>query len=425
MNGNHHVSETARSPAGREVQDIAVVGAGPVGLAAALGFARLGYGVTLVGPPPGKRDGRTAALLGGSMALLAHLGIWNDLLRVASPLATMRIVDDTDSLFRPPPVAFHAAEIGLEAFGWNIENAGLADILAGAVEAEPKIAWLRTVASGLLAGPDAALTLADGSVTRAHLVVAADGRQSPLRNAAGIAARRWSYGQRALTTLITHQLSHHDTSTEFHTRGGPFTLVPLPGRRSSLVWVMGPGQARRFADLDDAGLAGAIERQSRRLLGEIRIDGPRATVPLGALAVERFVARRLVLVGEAAHALPPIGAQGLNLGFADVAALLEVIGNACGKLPGPRPDPGDDRILVAYARQRRGDVTIRTTAVDVLNRSLLVDALPVDALRGLGLGALAQIGPLRRLLMRAGLAGKVSLTGSGAVQAALRSSDSR
>ena len=372
-----------------------VVGAGAVGLAAALGLARSGLAVTLVGPPSARRDGRTAALLGGSVALMERLGVWTSLAPEAAPLAAMRIVDDTGSLFRPPSVTFRASEIGLAAFGHNVENATLAERLAEAVRAELRIAWHEDLAGGL-AGPGR-IALADGGEIAADLVVAADGRASPLRTSAGIRTRSWSYDQRALTTLLAHERPHEDVSTEFHTRGGPFTLVPLPGRRSSLVWVMPPSTARRIAALPPAALAGAVERQSQGLLGRIAIDGPVATVPLGAVATGAVSEPRLALVGEAAHALPPIGAQGLNLGFADVAALLDAVADA--------PDPGDERVLAAYARRRRGDVALRTVAVDALNRSLLLDLLPIDAARGLGLAVLGRLGPLRRAVMRAGFAG--------------------
>ena len=212
--------------------------------------------------------------------------------------------------------------------------------------------------------------------------------------------RDWTYPQSAITTILAHERPHRDVSTEFHTRSGPFTLVPLPGgHRSSLVWVTGEGAARRLAALDDDALGQAVERQARAMLGAMRVDGPRGLVPMRGLAVARPVAQRLALIGEAAHVFPPIGAQGLNLGLRDAATLRDVVLDAArdGRDPGARP------VLDGYARARRVDTAARTAAVDLLNRSLLTDLLPVDALRGLGLLAMANLGPLRRLVMREGV----------------------
>lgn len=383
--------------------DVAVVGTGAVGLAAALAFHKAGFSTRLVGPEPERRDGRTAALLDGSVALLERLGVWAALRPGAGALRTMRIVDDTDSLFRPPPVAFRAAEIGLEAFGWNIENAALAAGLGAAARASG-LDWSRALVTGLETAEVARLALDDGSRIEAALVVAADGRGSRLRAAASIATRERRYPQTAFTTLLGHELEHDDVSTEFHTRSGPFTLVPLPGRRSSLVWVTTPQHAARLIDAERIDLERAVEIASHSLLGRVSVDGPRGAVPLSLLSVDRMYAPRLALVGEAAHTLPPIGAQGLNLGFADVIALVEIMtearqaGDAIGGETG----------LARYGRRRLGDVRLRSAAVDGLNRALLSAFLPVDALRGVSLGLLARIGPLRRAAMRAGMPARPS-----------------
>jgi 2-octaprenyl-6-methoxyphenol hydroxylase len=378
--------------------DVAVIGAGPVGLASALGFAQAGLSVGLVGPAPTGRDGRTAALLDGSIRLLQALKVWPAIAGDAAPLRVMRLIDDTDSLFRPPPVAFRSDEIGLEAFGWNVENATLTAALAEAVREAPQIVWSEILAAGFRAGTDCAhVTLENGDTIEAALVVAADGHRSRIRAAAGIDATWRPYPQRAVTTILRHTRPHDGASTEFHTRAGPFTLVPLPGLRSSLVWVTTPHHAARLGALDDAALAQAVEARAHGLLGTMAIDGPRGSVPLGLQNVDRLTASRLALVGEAAHVLPPIGAQGLNLGFADVASLLRLVEADRGG------DAGADAILQRYARDRRGDIRLRGAAVNGLNTALLTSLLPVDALRGLGLGVLAHVGPLRRFVMRAGL----------------------
>ncbi|WP_245516502.1 FAD-dependent monooxygenase [Methylobacterium segetis] len=380
---------------------VAVVGAGAAGLSAALALARAGIATALVGRHAPVADGRTVALLDGSVRFLEALGAWEALRDHAAPLAELHIVDDTGSLFRPPPARFRAGEIGLAAFGWNVESARLVEGLREAARGAANLTLIERDVAGFAAGEAAArLTLEDGAGLDARLVVAADGGRSRLRAASGIRVRDWSYPQGAVTTLLAHARPHRDVSTEFHTRAGPFTLVPLPGgHRSSLVWVTGEGAARRLSDLDDAALALAAERQAQGLLGRMRIDGPRGLVPMRGLSVGTPVAHRLALIGEAAHVFPPIGAQGLNLGLRDAAALRDAVVAAArdGR------DPGARSALSGFARARSLDAGLRTAAVDALNRSLLTPFLPLDALRGAGLLAMTTIGPLRRAVMREGV----------------------
>ncbi|HEU6443127.1 MAG TPA: UbiH/UbiF family hydroxylase [Microvirga sp.] len=379
---------------------IAVVGAGAVGLSAALAFARDGFETVLIGSLDTRRDGRTVALLNGSVRFLKAIGVWTALVSEAAPLETMRIIDDTGSLFRPPPVSFSCREIDLDAFGWNIENATLVERLAEAARSFDHLTILPQHATGFRAAEDrAVVTLADGSEIEVNLIAAADGRNSRLRQIAGIEAQTWSYPQTALTAILAHEREHRETSTEFHTRNGPFTLVPLPGKRSSLVWVMSPKQAERLSKSDDGTLALAIERQAQSLLGAMRIDGPRGVVPMTGLSVNRYGAPRLALVGEAAHVFPPIGAQGLNLGFRDVASLRDAVVDAFDN----GREPGAPETLRQYQRSRDLDVRLRTAAVDGLNRTLLTGLLPADLLRGAGLLALSKVGFLRRAVMREGV----------------------
>ncbi|MBM6582046.1 UbiH/UbiF family hydroxylase [Microvirga sp. BT689] len=385
--------------------NIAVVGAGAVGLSAALAFARDGFKTVLIGGLDVRRDGRTVALLNGSVRFLEALGVWPSVASEAAPLETMRIVDDSGSLFRPPPASFRAGEIGLDAFGWNIENATLVEKLAEAAGTCGNLTLVPEFAIGFATdGAGATLTLASGTI-RASLVVAADGRNSKLRQIAGIGTQTWSYPQSAVTVILAHDRDHRETSTEFHTRHGPFTLVPLPGRRSSLVWVTSKAEAERLSTLDDAALALAIERQAQSHLGAMRIDGPRGLVPMTGLSVKHYRAARLALVGEAAHVFPPIGAQGLNLGFRDVASLRDAVVD--GQKDGH--EPGSEETLIGYQRGRDLDVRLRTTAVDGLNRTLLTGMIPTDFLRGAGLLALSNIGPLRRVVMREGVLPRVGV----------------
>ncbi|PVE23382.1 UbiH/UbiF family hydroxylase [Microvirga sp. KLBC 81] len=379
---------------------IAIVGAGAAGLSAAIAFARDGFETVLIGGLDLRRDGRTVALLNGSVRFLEALGVWTALVPEAAPLETMRIIDDTGSLFRPPPVSFSSREIDLDAFGWNIENATLVEKLAEAAQDYEYLTIINEQAKDFRAEADRAIiTLTDGSEVEANLVVAADGRNSKLRQIAGIEAHTWCYPQTALTAILAHDREHREMSTEFHTRNGPFTLVPLPGKRSSLVWVTSPKQAERLAKLDDQALALEIERQAHSSLGAMRIDGPRGLVPMSGLSVNRFGAPRLALVGEAAHVFPPIGAQGLNLGFRDVASLRDAVVDAFDD----GREPGSPETLRQYQRSRDLDVRLRTAAVDGLNRTLLTGLLPADLLRGAGLLALSKVGFLRRAVMREGV----------------------
>ncbi len=381
--------------------EVAVVGAGAAGLAAALALARDGVATALVGRHAPVADGRTVALLDGSVRFLTVLGAWSEIAPHASPLAELQIVDDTGSLFRPPPARFSAAEIGLTAFGWNVESARLVETLRGQARTTPGLTLFEADSAGMrLTDGAAVLDLEDGRSLEAALVVGADGGRSPLRTGASLRTREWSYPQAALTTLLAHDRPHRDISTEFHTRNGPFTLVPLPGgHRSSLVWVTAERAAKRLSGLDDASLAAAVEHQARSMLGAMRIDGPRGLVPMRGLSVASPVAERLALIGEAAHVFPPIGAQGLNLGLRDAAAVRDAVFSAREA----NRDPGAAASLAGFSRARGVDARLRGAAVDLLNRSLLTDLLPVDALRGLGLITLAAIPPLRRLVMREGV----------------------
>ena len=238
--------------------------------------------------------------------------------------------------------------------------------------------------------------LADGIELSARLAVAADGRNSPARAAAGIRTSARSYPQSALVVTFSHTRGHSFISTEFHTETGPFTQVPLPGDRSSLVWVVRPKEAEALAALSREKLAERIETRMQSMLGRVTVDADPQIYPLSVSLPADFARNRVALVGEAAHTFPPIGAQGLNLGIRDVQQLLEI---ACEN----RDDPGSAPALAAYNAKRRPDILARTGAVSLLNRSLLSDMLPAQIARSAGLGALGALAPLRALFMREGL----------------------
>lgn len=384
--------------------DILVAGAGATGLSAALALADCGHRVAVVGPPDLGGSARTVALFDGSIRFLDSLGVWARVAEAAAPLRVMRIVDDTKSLFPAPPAEFHASEIGLDTFGWNVENHVLVAAMADAARAHPRIRFIDDMVEDYAFGAEAATvrTRANGDID-ARLVVAADGRRSRARRAAHIATRVWDYPQVAITAILAHRKPHGDVSTEFHTRQGPCTFVPLPGNdehphRSSLVWLMSPREAERRHALGPDDFAREAEAASHHLLGRLALVGARGKIPMRRLAAKTLAAPRLALVGEAAHVFPPIGAQGLNLGLRDCAHLAEAVADPASTL-----DPGAAEGLARYERLRRADVATRTMAVDTLNRALLTNFMPIDFLRGAGLFALQNIGPLRRLAMREGV----------------------
>jgi 2-octaprenyl-6-methoxyphenol hydroxylase len=392
VNGAHRVNKTI---------DAAVIGGGPAGLVGALALTAAGIETLIIAPSPAE-DFRTTAFLAGSVTALTALGVWESCSSQAAPLAAIRIIDDTRRLWRAPEVNFTAAEIGLDAFGHNIENRYL---IAALQDRAAKLNIARIGAPAVAVVPDhdgVTIKLADGEA-RARLVVGADGQHSLCRAAAGIGSHRHTYPQTALTLNLTHARSHHDTATEFHTETGPFTLVPLPGRRSSLVCVLDRQRAAHTAAMTDAELASDLERRAHSLFGEISVEPGRGMFTLAVETARSVAANRIALVGEAAHVVPPIGAQGLNLGLRDAATLAEIVADTRRQSREKDLDIGGPAVLARYERQRRADVASRSLAVDLLNRSLLTDFLLVHGARALSLFLVERIGPLRRALLREGV----------------------
>jgi 2-octaprenyl-6-methoxyphenol hydroxylase len=355
----------------------------------------------LVRGAPRQADNRTTALLAGSVKALDTLGAWNACRLHAAPLSILRIIDDTKRLFRAPEVSFDAREIGLEAFGYNIENRHLCAALEARAHVLPALTMIEDEAVEIGLG-DESVTIKGrgGASVIARLAIGADGRNSLCRSAAGIARHSRRYPQTALTFNLHHSRAHGDTATEFHTEAGPFTLVPLPHLRSSLVFVVDPAEAAGLAALSEQDISAEIERRSHSILGKVEVEPGRGTFPLFVEIAQKMGARRMVLVGEAAHVLPPIGAQGLNLGLRDAATIAELA--VAARRDGA--DIGSPELTSRYEYMRRADVMSRSFAADLLNRSLLSDVLPFQAARGLGLFLAGRIGPLRRAAMREGVA---------------------
>ena len=415
--------------------EAAVIGTGPAGLAAALALARVGLETALVGPPydaaKAAADQRTTALIGPSVDLMRNLGVWEANFRQwavgsrqsqspedptadprlptaaisdppgLTPILALRIADDRGRLIRAPEMLFRAAEAGVASFGVNIANPALLAALNTAAERAPRLTRIAT--AGVIGiKPTVAsvrLALAEGGAVDATLAVAADGRASRAPAAAGIAVTAWDYPQAAIAASFAHSRPHEATVNELHRPAGPLTTVPLPGRRSAVVWVEEPGEARRLAGLDGTAFAAELEERLQGALGAIGEAGPRAVFALSGRRAERMGAARIALAGEAAHVVPPIGAQGLNLGLRDAAALADCV--AAAKARGE--DIGGEAMLAAYTEARAGDVLARSVAIDLLNRSLLQELLPFDMLRGAAAHALASFPSLRKLLMQQGM----------------------
>ena len=377
--------------------DVAIIGAGLAGQIAAIALARSGRHVALVAPNPTKPDNRTTALMDQSIRFMDRLGLWSRIEPSAARLSTMQIIDGTDRLLRAPTVAFRSHEIGLGAFGWNMPNAALLDVLGEAVTAETNITQIDGMADTIDIAKDiVTITPSSHETMRSSFVIGADGKKSKVRETAGIGVKTWSYPQTAMVMNFSHSRPHDNVSTEFHTPTGPFTQVPLPGNRSSLVWVVKPEQAVEMVALPLADLSRRIEERMQSMLGTVEVENNVQTWPLSSMTAHHFGKGRVALVGEAGHGFPPIGAQGLNLSLRDIMTLTELLGAATD-----RDIPADAGST--FDRRRRADVMSRTLSVDLLNRSLLSSMLPVQMARSAGMHILSGIAPLRGMVMREGI----------------------
>lgn len=383
------------------VQDVVVVGGGPSGRIAAIGLAQLGFSVSLVAPVSDRPDGRTTALWQQSISYLEKIGVWSDLSQSTAPLAKMRMVDATGGLIRAPEVVFDSSDLDLSEFGFNILNDKLNKTLEEKCRSEKTLTTIPEQAVSIETSPEHVhVKTTSGVSINAGLAVAADGRKSMVREAAGIDVKTWTYPQVAVVLNVEHRLQHNSISTEFHTKTGPFTLVPLPGNMSSIVCVETAEGAAGLCAMQPEELERELERRAHSILGSFKLASEVKSFPLSGMNASRLVGERIALIGEAAHVFPPIGAQGLNLSLRDIMDLTMVVEG--GRLR--NHDPGDPTILQTYENKRTRDITTRTNVVDILNRSLLTPFLPVQAARGLGLYVVDRIAPLKRFLMREGMA---------------------
>lgn len=385
--------------------DIIISGGGPAGSTLALLLAKAGLHVALIDPEPAttkgdeRPTGRTAALFNGSVNVLKTSGLWDDLKDLATPLRIMRIVDAKDS---KAGVTFHASDIGLDEFGFNIPNKILKDSAHKKIRSAKNITLLnpdklknyRVEGTRVIAETD------DGVALTAPLIIGTDGRNSTVRNVAGIDVKTDSYDQTAITCLITHTKSHNFQSTEQHYAGGPFTLVPMPGNQSSIVWVEKTDDAKKFLHMKKDELEQAIQDRTQGLVGNITLASNPESWPLMFLSANKLTAERSAIAAEAAHVISPLGAQGLNLSLRDVASLAETIIDAARL----GEDIGSELVLARYEKRRHADIGTRVHGMDAYNRLVAHEFSFLQDLRRLGIKGLEQISTLKNMAMEHGLA---------------------
>ncbi|UXN69591.1 FAD-dependent monooxygenase [Devosia neptuniae] len=378
--------------------DAIIVGGGLVGVATAIAVAKAGL-KTIHLAPTGAPDRRTSALMMPSVDYLIAAGLIDDPADIGHPLTQIRIIDATGRLIRAPEALFDAQEAGLSAFGWNFANARLLERFHSVAATLDGLETRNMGATAFAAGDvGGTLTLADGSTLSAPLIIGADGKSSLVRSAAGFPIHEHQFEQAALVCDLDLGRPIGGTSIEFHYPDGPFTLVPAGDARANLVWIDERATLEAARSSGPEALAKLFAEKSQRLFGSIQLVTPTHVFPLSTLSVSKPGRQGVVLVGEAAHAFPPIGAQGLNLGLRDVADL-------AGALQGVDRTQRDwaDKASESYASLRAGDLARTGTMVDALFRSLLADMLPAQGLRAGGLWALRLLPALRKQAFTIGM----------------------
>ena len=381
--------------------ELLIAGGGLVGLLLGIACAGAGLEVAIIDPqdPEAMRadayDARSSAIAYGSRRALDGMGLWPAIEADAEPILEIRVADDNSPLF----LHYDYRELGSGApLGYIVENRVLRRAVIDQVRALPNLSFRagHKVAAAETSAFAAVAVLAAGERVRARLIAAADGQNSLLRRAAGIGALEWRYPQTSITTTVRHERPHGGVAVEHFLPAGPFAILPMTGNRSSVVWTERAEFAARLAALPDADFAAELAARFGDFLGAVEPVGPRSVYPLGLMLAERYTARRLALVGEAAHLIHPIAGQGLNLGIRDVAALAELVIDA--RRLGL--DIGEDTLLARYERWRRSDALQLATVTDGLNRLFSNAIAPVRLARDVGLAIVNQLPPLKRFLMR-------------------------
>jgi 2-octaprenyl-6-methoxyphenol hydroxylase len=390
-----------------------VIGGGAfAGLALALALRQgLGPDLPVIVADPAlatrpSRDPRATAIVAACRRLFEAIGVWDQVSGGAQPILDMVVTDSKlEDATRPVFLTFSGNVEPGEPFAHMVENRYLIDALVERAVAEGIELRGSAVADFAVSGGGVDVTLSDGSVIAASLLVAADGARSKLRERAGIATHGWDYDQSGIVVTVGHDRDHHGRAEEHFLPAGPFAILPLTGKRSSLVWTEKRGEAARIVALDEAEFHGELERRFGLHLGEVKaLDKPRA-FPLGYFVARSFIGERLALVGDAAHVIHPIAGQGLNMGLKDVAALAEVVVDAARL----GIDPGQADVLERYQRWRRFDTMAMGFATNTLNFLFSNESTLLRTVRDIGLGLVDRAPPLKGMFIRqaAGLAGEV------------------
>jgi 2-octaprenyl-6-methoxyphenol hydroxylase len=392
--------------------DVLIAGGGFPGLALAIALKQaLGaaFRVAIADPAFARAtadDPRATAIAAAARHLFEAVGVWDAVAGGAQPILDMAVTDSrVADVVRPVFLTFAGEVAPGEAFAHMVENAQLLAALTAKARAEEVLLRPAAVTAFEAAAPRVAAVLDDGSTWSASLLVAADGARSRVRDLAGIATVGWTYSQSAIVTTVAHERDHSGRAQEHFLEPGPFAILPLTGRRSSIVWTEARAEAERIVALSDAEFHAELERRFGLELGDIDVTGPRRAYPLGFSVARAFVGRRVVLVGDAAHVIHPIAGQGLNMGLRDVAALAEAIVDAARL----GLDPGSAEVLDRYQAWRRFDTMAMGVATDGLNRLFSNHSDVLKFIRDLGLGIVDRLPALKDLFIQeaAGLTGDV------------------
>jgi 2-octaprenyl-6-methoxyphenol hydroxylase len=389
-----------------QTTDLAVVGAGPVGTSLAILAAQAGFSVTLIDGRPAAganaADTRTFAVVRGSWRLLKATGIGAELAGQITPLNGLDAEDGGTHWFGAPHAAFSSGDLAPDAGGEPLGQMVPAGALQAALDRRaaetPGLTWLRGARfSGMTTGPAGAeIVLEDGAVIRAGLVAACDGLHSAVRQSLGIRTEGRAYGKSVFAADVALSRPHHGIARQLFTPEGPFATLPLPGDRANLAWYMKTGAAETLAKLPKEAIEAELNARFADFAGEMRLDGPPLSYPLVMQIAEKMTGPRTALLGDAAHRINPLAGQGLNLGFKDVGALIDVMTEA--RETGL--DPGSDTVLARYQEWRRFDSAATAMAMDLIDRAFSNDNVLLKPLRGLALAAANRIAPLRRALAR-------------------------
>lgn len=392
--------------------EVVVGGAGFAGLALAIAL-RQGLGdpftVTVADPALAharSRDPRASAIAAAARRLFEAIGVWDAVAENAQPILDMVVTDSKlDDAVRPAFLTFGGEVEEGEPFAHMIENRHLVDALAEKAKSLGVELRAAPVAGFAAAANSTEVQFADGETITARLLVGADGARSLIREQAGIATHGWNYDQSAIVTTVAHEREHNGRAEEHFLPAGPFAILPLTGRRCSIVWTETSGEADRIVALADNEFHAELEKRFGLQLGDIEVVGPRRAFPLGLFTARTFIGQRLALVGDAAHIIHPIAGQGLNMGLRDVAALAEAIADAARL----GLDPGGPEVLELYQRWRRFDTMTMGVATDGLNRLFSNHSDALRLVRDIGLGLVERMPMLKRMFIReaAGFTGDV------------------